>query len=238
MTETPKYNRILLKLSGEAFMGDEGFGVSKDACRDIAVALKDVQDKGVQIGFVPGGGNIFRGGSGASLGLDRTPADHIGMLGTLINGIALRQALHDLGADVRLMSALSLPAVAERFVWHKAMDHLGKGRIVIFAGGTGSPYFTTDTAAALRACEIEADILLKATKVDGVYDKDPNKFDDAKKFSTLSYGELLAQSLGVMDLPAAAMCSDNKIPCYVFNMVPKGSLWQVVSGQNVGTIIT
>lgn len=212
------YKRILLKLSGEILSGDQKFGIHGSACQEIASAIKKMQQEGFEIAIVIGGGNIFRGVNLKELGMHRTPADQIGMLATLMNGISLQQALEGMGCKARVMSALDCPKVAESYNWHLAMEYLSKGEILIFVGGTGNPYFTTDTAAALRANEIHADILMKATKVDGIYNKDPLKNRDAVKYDTLTYSKLLSEKLEVMDATAAALCMSNKLPIFVFNM--------------------
>lgn len=234
----PAYKRILLKLSGEALMGDQKFGVEPKACRKIASALKDLCDLGIQVGVVVGGGNIFRGSQAEELGFSRTPADHIGMLGTTINGIALQQCLYTMGSQCHVLSALSCDSLVETYTWPRAMDYLAAGGIVIFVGGTGNPYFTTDTAAALRASEIEAEILLKATKVDGIYDKDPRRFTSAKKFTQLTYAEVLAKKLNIMDATAIALCRENEIPIHVFNLFKKGALLNAVCHKKGGSIVT
>lgn len=212
------YRRILLKLSGEALMGSQKFGISQNACHHVALAVKSLHDFGIQIAIVIGGGNIFRGVAIEGMTLPRTPADQIGMLSTLINGIALKQELLALGCATSLMSALACPQVAEAYSWEKSTQYLNEKHIVIFVGGTGNPYFTTDTAAALRASEIQADILLKATKVDGIYDKDPLKNPEARKYDTITYSQILADKLQVMDATSIALCMNNKIPVFVFNM--------------------
>jgi len=234
----PAYRRILLKLSGEALMGRQNFGVEESACRQIASAIKEVYDQNVQIGIVVGGGNIFRGTQAEAFGFARTPADHIGMLGTVINGLVLQQSLAVLGCESRVMSALNCDSIVETYIWGNAMDYIQKGRIVIFVGGTSNPYFTTDTAAALRASEIEAEILFKATKVDGIYDKDPVKHKDALKYSELSYSDVLTKNLSVMDATAIALCRENEIPIVVFNLFEPGALLKAVCGEEVGSRVT
>lgn len=210
--------RILLKLSGELLKGPQDHGVEASACLALAEALKATQESGIQIGIVIGGGNIFRGVNSQKLNIHRSPADHMGMLATMINGIAIQQSLESVGCRAHVMSALECPKAVEPYNWHRAMEYLNKGEIVVFVGGTGNPYFTTDTAAALRASEIEADYLLKATKVDGAYDKDPVTHSDAKKFSTLTYAETLAENLKVMDPTSIALCRSSSIPILIFNM--------------------
>lgn len=212
------YKRVLLKLSGETLLGKQEFGIDQDACLELAKQIVKLHQLGSQISIVIGGGNIFRGLSLKLEGMPRTPADHMGMLATVLNGIALQQALVSMGENVSLMSALDCPQIAESYNWTKALHHLEHGKILIFVGGTGNPYFTTDTAAALRASEIHADILLKATKVDGVYNKDPLKHADAKKYQTISYSQFLSESLQVMDSTAIALCRSSGIPIFVFNM--------------------
>lgn len=214
----PPYQRVLLKLSGETLMGSQPFGIHQEACMQIAHSLSFFHEAGIELGVVIGGGNIFRGMDLKSSGMPRTPADHMGMLATLFNGIALQQALMSKEVPVCIMSALECPKVAEPYNWTKALQYLKEGKVVIFVGGTGNPYFTTDTAAALRASEIEADVLLKATKVDGIYNKDPLKFPDAVKYETISYSQILAEKLQVMDATAVALCRSNQIPIFVFNM--------------------
>lgn len=233
------YRRVLLKVSGETLMGDRPFGVSPEAAAFVAGKIHVLQQHGVEIGVVIGGGNIFRGiQQAASWGMERTPADHVGMLATLINGTVLSQALVQAGSDVRMMTALDCPAVAEKYQWERAMRHLNKGRIVLFVGGTGHPYFTTDTCAALRACEIRADILLKATaRVDGVYNKDPRTESNAQKYTTISYDEVLDKKLGILDLTAVTMCMQAKIPIRVFNFY-EGPLSEALSDRPLGTLVT
>lgn len=218
MKTSSPFRRILLKLSGEALVGPQRVGIEADACKSIATTLKQIASTGVQLGIVIGGGNIFRGLQGAAQGMSRTPADQIGMLATLINGIALQQALEAIGCPAAVLTALDCPKVAESFTLARALHHLNEGRVCIFVGGTGNPYFTTDTAAALRASEISADALLKATKVDGVYNKDPLKFPDANRYTTITYGQVLAEKLEVMDATSIAMCWKAQIPVFVFNM--------------------
>lgn len=214
----PPYQRVLFKLSGEMLLGSQPFGIEPQACTAIAHYLSSFQAAGIELGVVIGGGNIFRGVDLKSSGMPRTPADHMGMLATLFNGIALQQALMAKDVPVCVMSALECPKVAESYHWTKALQYLKEGKVVIFVGGTGNPYFTTDTAAALRASEIEADVLLKATKVDGVYNKDPLKFSDAVKYETISYSQMLAEKLQVMDATAVTLCRSSQIPIFVFNM--------------------
>lgn len=235
--DTPLYKRILLKLSGEALMGKQSFGVERFACEHIAKAILEVYQLGVQIGIVVGGGNIFRGSQAEEFGFARTPADHIGMLGTTINGLVLQQSLAALGVESRVMSALN-DAVVEKYIWGHAEYCLQKGTVLIFVGGTGNPYFTTDTAAALRASEIQAQVLFKATKVDGVYSSDPLKNPDAIYYPKISYSRALVEDLHVMDGAAVALCRENKIPIYVFNLFKEGSLKKALCLQEGGTLIT
>jgi uridylate kinase len=212
------HKRVLIKLSGEMLLGDDDFGIDPKACSHLAGILQEIANSGHETAVVIGGGNIFRGLHLEKLGIERTPADHMGMLATLLNGVALQQALQGLGSKTRLITALECPKVAETYNWYQAQKYLSQGEILVFVGGTGSPYFTTDTAAALRASEMKVDILLKATKVNGVYDKDPHKFPEAKRYSEISYTQYLAEKLGVMDATAVALCMSNKIPIFVFNM--------------------
>ena len=237
MTLSPK--RILLKLSGETLQGRESYGIDPSHVEKLAETLTNIQKQGFELAIVVGGGNIFRGLNLNAKGMARTPADHMGMLATLINGISLQQALLKNHTECVLMSALSCPTVAENYNWEKANDHLSHGKVVIFVGGTGNPYFTTDTAAALRASEIQADILLKATKVDGVYTKDPLKNKDAVKYAQISYSEYLSKELKVMDSTSIALCMNNKLPIYVFNMRNLGTkpLKQILLDTNCGTLI-
>jgi len=238
MTIKAKYRRVLLKLSGEALMGGQKFGLEFAASQKIAREIKEVHDLGVGVGVVVGGGNIFRGNQAGEFGFSRTPADHIGMLATTINGMVLQQALSAIGCKAHVMSAFNTDSIIEMYVWHQAMRYLDEGSIVIFVGGTGNPYFTTDTAAALRASEIEAEVLIKATKVDGVYDKDPMRFSSAKKIPHLTYSEALAQKLNVMDATAIALCRENGIPIHVINLFKKGSLLKAVREKKGGSIVT
>lgn len=233
----PIYKRILLKLSGEALMGDQKFGVDLEACRQIALQVKQISELGVQVGVVIGGGNIFRGVRGTDSGMERTPADHIGMLATIINGISLQQAFEQVKCESRIMSAITCDVMAESYSWKQALNYLESGIVLLFVGGTGNPYFTTDSAAALRALEIDAKILLKATKVDGIYDKDPHKFSDAVKYERVSYSEVLANNLQVMDATAVALCRENSLPISVFNIFSKDALMRVVNREPVGTFV-
>jgi uridylate kinase len=232
-----KYRRILLKLSGEALAGELAYGISTDVVRFIAEEVRDVHHLGVQIGMVIGGGNIFRGVEASVKGMDRSSADYMGMLATVINGLALQDALEKVGVDTRVQTAIEMREVAEPFIRRRAMRHLEKGRVVIFVGGTGNPYFTTDTAAALRAMEINADVVFKATKVDGVYTADPKKDPTATKFDELTSLEVLSRRLKVMDSTAISLCMDNGFPIVVFNLLEKGRLRQLVFGERVGTLV-
>jgi len=232
-----KYRRILLKLSGEALMGDRGFGIDPAVLSQMADELIDIQHLGVEIGIVIGGGNIFRGLAGASRGMDRASADYMGMLATVINSLALQDALESRGSRTRVMSALEMERLCEPYIRRRAIRHLEKGRLVIFAAGTGNPFFTTDTAASLRAMEIGADIVMKATRVDGVYDKDPNKHKDARMFRRLSYLDVLNRNLAVMDSTAISLCRDNSLPILVFNMTKPGNVRRVVLGEPLGTMV-
>ncbi|MBM3183718.1 MAG: UMP kinase [Chlamydiae bacterium] len=233
----PAYKRILLKLSGEVLMGDQKFGVDPDACHKISVQVKELVDLGVQVGVVIGGGNIFRGVQAVKSGMERTPADHIGMLATLINGIALQQSFEKIACESRIMSAITCDVMAELYSWKNALKYLDKGIVLIFVGGTGNPYFTTDSAAALRALEIHAQILLKATKVDGIYDKDPLKHRDAVKFKQVNYSDVLANKLQVMDPTAIALCQENRTPICVFNVFENHALKRVVCHRDIGTFV-
>lgn len=234
---TPKYKRVLVKLSGEALMGDQSFGISPEMLGYLAAEIRSVYDLGIQLALVLGGGNIFRGVAASSYGMDRASADHIGMLATVINSIALQDALEKRGIQTRVQTAIEMSALAEPYILRRAIRHLEKGRVVIFAAGTGSPYFTTDTAAALRAQEIRADILMKATKVDGVYDADPVVDGNAKKIDSLTYLQILKRELKIMDSTAVSLAMDNKLPVMVFNLRVKGNLRRGVCGENVGTLV-
>ena len=237
VSNKPYYSSILLKLSGEALQGEQGYGIDNDILNRIAREISEVSKLGVRISIVIGGGNIYRGVSAAAAGMDRTTADYMGMLATAINSIALQHFLEKHGLVTRVQSALELNRVAEPYIQRRALRHLEKGRIVIFAAGTGNPYFTTDTAASLRALEINADIILKATKVNGVYDKDPNKFKDAKMFKSLKYMQVLEKELEIMDSTAISLCKDNKIPICVFNLFQKNNIKKIVMGKKVGTTV-
>jgi len=229
------YKRVVLKISGEALAGEKGFGIDFNTVNKIADEIKEVKEMGVQIGLVVGGGNIWRGREG--IGMDRTTADHMGMLATVINALALQDALEQRGVPTRVQTAIEMRAIAEPYIRRRAIRHLEKGRVVIFAAGTGNPFFSTDTAASLRAAEIDAEVILLAKKVDGVYDKDPNKYKDAVKFKELSYLDVLNKGLGVMDSTATSLCMDNKIPIIVFDLTTYGNIKKVVTGKDIGTIV-
>ena len=237
MAEEYRYKRVLLKLSGEALAGDLGYGIDPKVVDSLADEIADVVHDGVQLAIVVGGGNIFRGVSGATDGMDRAQADYIGMLATVMNALALQDAFERHGIFSRVQSAINMQEVSEPYIRRRAIRHLEKGRITIFAAGTGNPYFTTDTGAALRACEINAEILMKATNVDGVYDSDPRKNPDAKKFDTITYSDVLNRDLKVMDATATALCRDNKMPIMVFDINEPGCFERAVGGQNVGTTV-
>ncbi|HPF96279.1 MAG: UMP kinase [Flavobacteriaceae bacterium] len=230
-----KYKRILLKLSGEALMGNRQYGIDPQRLAEYANDIKTVTDTGVEVAIVIGGGNIFRGLAGASNGMDRVQGDHMGMLATVINGLALQAALEDAGVQTRLQSAIKINEVAEPFIRRRAIRHLEKGRVVIFGGGTGNPYFTTDSAAVLRAIEIGADVILKGTRVDGIYNADPEKDKTAIKFDAISFDDVLKKGLKVMDTTAFTLSQENELPIIVFDMNKKGNLLKVVSGENIGT---
>ena len=230
------YKRVMLKISGEALSGANGFGFDFDTVSRIAKEVKEIVDMGIEVGLVVGGGNIWRGRSGE--GMDRTTADHMGMLATCINALALQDALEGIGVKTRVQTAIEMKEIAEPFIRRMAVRHLEKGRVVIFGAGSGNPYFSTDTAAALRAAEIEADVILLAKNVDGVYDKDPNKFSDAKKYDTLTYMEVIEQGLQVMDTTATTLCMDNNIPILVFGIEADGNIKRAMLGENIGTIVS
>ena len=232
-----QYKRILLKLSGEALMGEKQYGIDSKRLGEYASEIKEVVDKGIEVAIVIGGGNIFRGLSGAATGMDRVQADHMGMLATVINGLALQSALELKGVQTRLQSAIKINEMAEPFIRRRAMRHLEKGRVVIFGGGTGNPYFTTDSAAVLRAIEIEADVILKGTRVDGIYTSDPEKDVNATKFDTISFKEVLNKGLKVMDTTAFTLSQENELPIVVFDMNKTGNLLKIVDGQNIGTVV-
>ncbi len=232
----PKYKRVLLKLSGEALAGDKKSGLNYDVITDICTSIKKVVNAGAQVAIVVGGGNFWRGRSSGAM--DRTRADHIGMLATAMNALAVADVLESLGCEVRVQTAIAMQAVAEPYIRNRAVRHLEKGRVVIFGCGTGNPFFSTDTAAALRASEIEADIFLKATLVDGVYDKDPHKYEDAKKYEKLTFSQVIADGLAVMDSTAAAMCRDNKKSMLVFDLSRPDNIYDAIMGENVGTVVS
>lgn len=233
-----KYKRILLKLSGEALAGENKTGINPDILVSISDEIKKIVKMGVQVGVVIGGGNIHRGVAGATKGMDRTTSDHMGMLATVINSLAMQDALERHGVYARVMTAIDINKVAEPYIRRKAIRHLEKGRVVIFAAGTGNPYFTTDTAAALRANEIDAEVIMKATKVDGVYDKDPMEHKDAKKFEQLTFMDVLNKNIKVMDATAVTLCMENDINILVFNMFEEESIQKAVKGDKIGTIVT
>jgi uridylate kinase len=237
MEARPRYKRILLKLSGEALQGGQGYGIDAEVLRTIAGEIEDLIGLGVEVAVVIGGGNIFRGLSAAASGMDRASADYMGMLATVMNSLALQDALEQRGVHTRVLSAIEMREVAETYVRRRAERHLEKGRVVIFGAGTGNPYFTTDTAAALRAMEIHAEVLMKATKVDGVYDKDPNKHADAVRYRRLTYLDVLSQGLDVMDSTAIALCKENNLPILVFNMLERNNIRRVVCGEELGTLV-
>ena len=232
----PKFKRILLKVSGEALAGDNKTGLNFDVINEICKSIKKCVDEGIQVGIVVGGGNFWRGRSSGAM--DRTRADHIGMLATAMNALAIADSLEALGCDVRVQTAIIMQQVAEPYIRNKAVKHMRKGRVVIFGCGTGNPFFSTDTAAALRAVEIEADVFLKATLVDGVYDKDPHKFDDAKKYDTLTFSQVLSEELAVMDSTAATMCRDNGMKMLVFDLSRPDNIYDAGRGKNVGTLVS
>ncbi|MEY2971333.1 MAG: hypothetical protein RL738_174 [Bacteroidota bacterium] len=233
-----KYRRILLKLSGEALMGDKPYGIDSETIARYADEIKSIVDAGAQVGIVIGGGNIFRGLKGAGDGMDRVQADHMGMLATVINGLALQSSLERLGVQTRLQSAIEMDKICEPFIRRRAMRHLEKGRVVIFSGGTGNPYFTTDTGATLRAIEIQAEVILKGTRVDGIYTADPEKDATATRFETISFTEVYERGLNVMDLTAFTLSQENDLPIVVFDMNKPGNLLRVVQGDNVGTLVS
>src|ERR671930_2102097 len=233
----PSYRRILLKLSGEALMGEQAFGIDPAVTTQIAKDIAEIQQLGVQTAVVIGGGNLFRGLAASARGMDRATADYMGMLATVINALALQDALEHVGVNTRVATAIEMRAVAEPFIRRRAVRHLEKGRVVVFAAGTGNPYFTTDTAAALRAMEIKADVILKATKVDGIYTEDPKKNPQATKYRTLSYIDVLNKNLKVMDSTAISLCMDNDLPIVVFDLTHRGNIRRVVAGDDIGTTV-
>lgn len=237
MPEGYKYRRVLLKLSGEALMGDAGYGIDPKVIDDLAEQIKEVVDDGVQVAITVGGGNIFRGVAGSANGMDRAQADYIGMLATVMNALALQDGFERHGVQSRVQSAIEMHQVAETYIRLRAIRHMEKGRVVIFAAGTGNPYFTTDTTAALRACEIDAECMMKATKVDGIYDSDPKKNPDAKKYDKISYLEVLTKELNVMDAAAISLCKDNEMPLLVFDLTVPGNIRRALQGEDVGTLV-
>ena len=238
MKKGKTFKRVLLKLSGEALQGSGNYGIDPKVVESIALQLKEVKDLGVELAVVIGGGNIFRGLEAASEGMDRSTADYMGMLATVINGMALQDALERKGVFTRVQTAIMMEALAEPYIRRRAMRHLEKGRIVILAGGTGNPYFTTDTTAALRAIELGAEVILKATKVDGIYSADPMKVKNAKRFEKLRYMDVLKKKLKVMDATAVSLCMDNNLPIIVFDLMKQGNIRRVITGQNIGTVVT
>lgn len=235
--EKPRYKRVILKISGEALAGSQGFGLQHDMLVSVAQQVAEIRDMGVEVCLVVGGGNLWRGIAGSAQGMDRAQADYMGMLATVINALALQDALEKAGSDTRVLSAIEMRQVAEPYIRRRAIRHMEKGRIVIFAAGTGNPYFSTDTTAALRAAEIEADVILMAKRVDGVYDSDPLKNPQAKKFDRLSYLDVLSKGLGVMDSTATSLCMDNDIPVIVFDLTKKGNIHRVIMGEAIGTYV-
>jgi uridylate kinase len=237
-SKTVKYKRILLKLSGEALMGDQAFGIDQKVISDYARELAEVSGMGVELAIVIGGGNIFRGVQGEAGGMDRAHGDYMGMLATVINGMALQDALEKAGVKTRLLSAIEINKVCEPFIRRRAIRHLEKGRVVIFAAGTGNPFFTTDTAASLRAVEIDAEVVLKGTRVDGIYNADPEKVKEAVKFDNISFADVLKDRLNVMDMTAFTVCQENNLPIVVFNMNTPGNLKRLVEGELIGTLVS
>ncbi len=231
------YKRILLKLSGEALMGDRNYGIDPKRLAEYAEDIKEIVEKGIEVAVVIGGGNIFRGVAGASNGMDRVQADYMGMLATVINGLALQSALEDADVQTRLQTAIKIEAIAEPYIKRKAVRHLEKGRVVIFGAGTGNPFFTTDSAAVLRAIEVNADVILKGTRVDGVYDSDPEKNKDAVKFNNITFVDVLKKGLKIMDTTAFTLSQENNLPIIVFDMNTRGNLLKVISGENIGTVV-
>jgi uridylate kinase len=237
VTDAPRYRRVLLKLSGEALMGERQFGIDPAVLKQYAAEIRSVHDLGVELGIVIGGGNIYRGVADSTDGIDKVTGDHMGMLATLVNALALQSALEGEGTVTRLMSAIRVDVIAEPFIRRRAVRHLEKGRVVIFGAGTGNPYFTTDTAAALRAVEIEADAIIKGTRVDGVYDSDPERNPSAFKFTEISYLDVLKKDLKVMDMTAITLCKENNLPILVFNMNTRGNFRRLILGEDVGTTV-
>lgn len=237
-TGKPRYRRIMLKMSGEALMGDKSFGIDPVVLKEVADEVHIIHQTGLEMAIVIGGGNIFRGLNSSEYGMGRVPADHMGMLATIINAIALAEALKNIGSETRIMSAIDMNKIAEPYIRGRAITHLKKNRIVLFGGGTGNPYFSTDTAAALRAMEINAQVLLKATKVDGVFDSDPEKNPSSKPFSTLTYQEVLEKNLQVMDMTAVSLAMGQNLPIIVFNLKKKGNIKKAIFGEDIGTLIS
>ena len=237
MTQGYKYKRVLLKLSGEALQGDTGYGIDPKVVEELACQIKDIVDDGIELAITVGGGNIFRGLAGSAEGMDRAQADYIGMLATCMNALALQDAFERHGIPTRVMSAIEMRQVSEPYIRRRAIHHLEKGFVIIFAAGTGNPYFTTDTTAALRACEINAECVIKATKVDGIYDSDPMKNPDAKRYDTITYMEVLNQGLNVMDSTATSLCMDNNLPILVFDLMVPGNIERILKGENIGTTV-
>ncbi len=238
MQKKTRFRRVLLKLSGESLMGDQAFGINPDMLQRFAEDVAEAHKLGVQIGLVIGGGNIFRGVQAAAQGIDKVSGDYMGMLATVINSIAFQNALEKIGVPTRLQTAIQMQQIAEPFIRRRSIRHLEKNRVVIFGAGTGNPYFTTDTAAALRAIEIEAEVIIKGTRVDGVYDSDPEKNSNATRFNAISYHEVLAKELKVMDATAIALCQENKLPIMVFDMIQKGNLCRLLEGAEIATIVS
>lgn len=237
MSSEYKYRRVLLKLSGEALMGETGYGIDPKVVEELAIQIKEIVDDGIELAITVGGGNIFRGLAGSAEGMDRAQADYIGMLATCMNALALQDAFERHGILTRVMSAIEMRQVSEPYIRRRAVHHLEKGYVVIFAAGTGNPYFTTDTTAALRACEINAECLMKATKVDGIYDDDPMKNPNAKRFETISYLDVLSKELHVMDSTATSLCMDNNLPILVFDLTVPGNISRILKGENIGTTV-
>ena len=234
---SPAFRRILLKLSGEVLAGEQGFGIDPKKATELAKEVKSIYDMGVSIGLIIGAGNIFRGLQAASKGMDRVTGDYLGMLATIMNAISLQDALEKVGVETRTLSAITVSKIAEPYIRRRALRHMEKGRVVIIAGGTGNPYFTTDTAAALRATELHAEVVIKGTKVDGVYDKDPAVNSDAKRYKNISFNEVLSKNLRVMDLTAITLCKENALPIRVFNINNKGDLKRLLNGEDIGTTV-
>jgi uridylate kinase len=234
---SPAFRRILLKLSGEVLAGEQGFGIDPKKATELAKEVKSIYDMGVSIGLIIGAGNIFRGLQAASKGMDRVTGDYLGMLATIMNAISLQDALEKVGVETRTLSAITVSKIAEPYIRRRALRHMEKGRVVIIAGGTGNPYFTTDTAAALRATELHAEVVIKGTKVDGVYDKDPAVNSDAKRYKNISFNEVLSKNLRVMDLTAITLCKENALPIRVFNINNKGDLKRLLNGEDIGTLV-